>query len=657
MSQGDSDIRVRPGRIRKGRSPRTKSFVNQVLRAAQKAGHVGAPTSGKRGTNYGRSTFGRGRGGFSRSRLFSSSRRVVIKARIVRHQGRAFRSAPMSAHLAYLKRDGVSRDGEQGVLFDADTDRADGLVFADRCQDDRHHFRFIVSPEDAGEMTDLKAFTRDVANQMQADLGTRLDWVAVDHWNTDNPHVHLLVRGVDETGADLVISRDYISRGLRSRAEDLVAIELGPKPELEIRNALEKDISADRWTRLDFEIRRHVDDVGLIDLRREAQRAVSETRRLMIGRLQHLEKMGLATATGPGEWMVGLEAERHLRDLSIRGDIIKSMHRAFTERGQDRGVADYVIDAGVGCGAGAGVGEGAGAGVDKRTRGVERGGASVGANLDGDAVDTTNAGARSPIVGRLVDKGLHDELTGEAYAVIDGTDGRAHHVRFRGIEAFEQAPPLGGIVEVRRFGGADDRRPTVLLATRSDFDLRAQITAPGATWLDHRLVERQPASLGLGGFGGEVRDALDARAEHLIGEGLARRQGQRILLQRDLLATLRQREIDAVGKTLSAQIEMPHVKAQPGETVAGIYRQRLTLTSGRFAMIEGPIQGLGPIPRQIPGAASGPSPGQNHGGGLGFQLVPWSREIERSLGQHIAGVARDGGGIDWSLGRKRGLGL
>ena len=640
MSRGDSEFRVRPGRIKTGRSPRTKSFVNQVLRAAQRAGHVGSPTSGTRRTNYGRSTFGRGRGGFSRSRLFSSSRRVVVKARIVRHQGRTFRSAPMSAHLSYLKRDGVSRDGEQGIMFDAGSDRADDLAFTDRCQDDRHHFRFIVSPEDAGEMTDLKAFTRDVASQMQADLGTRLDWVAVDHWNTDNPHVHLLVRGIDETGADLVISRDYISRGLRSRAEDLVAIELGPKPELEIRNALEKDITTERWTRLDFEIRRHADDVGLIDLRREAQGSDSETRRLMIGRLQHLEKMGLATATGPGEWMVGLEAERHLRDLSIRGDIIKTMHRAFTERGQERGVADYVIDAGPG------TGFAAGAGMDASARGGERGGASVGVNLDGDVVDTAMAGSRSPIVGRLVDKGLYDELTGEAYAVIDGTDGQAHHVRFRGINAFEQAPPFGGIVEVRRFGAAGDRRPTVLLATRSDFDLGAQITAPGATWLDHRLVERQPMSLGLGGFGGEVRDALDARAEHLVGEGLARRRGQRILLQCDLLATLRQREFDAVGKTLSAQTGMPHVKPQPGETVSGVYRQRLTLSSGRFAMIEGPGSASGP----------GPGPGQNHGG-LGFQLVPWSREIERSLGQHIAGVARDGGGIDWGLGRKRGLGL
>jgi len=212
-------------------------------------------------------------------------------------------------------------------MFDAGSDRVDDLAFAERCKGDRHHFRFIVSPEDAAEMTDLRAFARDLAIQMEADLGTRLDWVAIDHWNTDNPHVHLLVRGADQSGADLVISREYISRGLRSRAEDLVSIELGPKPEHEIRNALQKEITAERWNRLDVEIRIAADETGYIDLRPQAiGPADPEIRRLMIGRLQHLEKMGLATAAGPGQWMVGLEAERTLRDLGIRGDMIKTMH-------------------------------------------------------------------------------------------------------------------------------------------------------------------------------------------------------------------------------------------------------------------------------------------------------------------------------------------
>ena len=276
MSHDDREFRIRPGRPRSTPAPRGGSFVNQVLRAARKAGPVrkagpaGGSSSSGRPVRTGHSTFGRGRASFGRSRLFSPQRRVVAKARVVRHRGRSFRSAPMTAHLAYLKREGVSRDDRDGLMFDARSDDADDPAFAERCREDRHHFRFIVSPEDARDMTDLRAFTRDLVKQMQADLGTKLDWIAADHWNTDNPHVHLLVRGKDETGKDLVISRDYISYGLRSRAEDLVAIELGPKQEHEIRSALEREVTAERWTRLDAAIRRQADEMGFIDLRPDA---------------------------------------------------------------------------------------------------------------------------------------------------------------------------------------------------------------------------------------------------------------------------------------------------------------------------------------------------------------------------------------------------
>jgi hypothetical protein len=136
--------------------------------------------------------------------------------------------------------------------------------------------------------------------------------------------------------------------------------------------------------------------------------------------------------------------------------------------------------------------------------------------------------------------------------------------------------------------------------------------------------------LSMGGFGGEVREAMAARAEHLADEGLGRRQAQRIILQRDLLDTLRQRELNAAGATLSAETGLPHLKAAGGEHVAGTYRRTMTLTSGRFAMIDN---------------------------GLGFQLVPWSPSLEKQLGRHVSGVVQDGGGIEWGFGRKRDLGL
>jgi hypothetical protein len=170
-----------------------------------------------------------------------------------------------------------------------------------------------------------------------------------------------------------------------------------------------------------------------------------------------------------------------------------------------------------------------------------------------------------------------------------------------------------------------------VLANRSDIDLEPQVTAPGATWLDYRLVERERMPLAMGGFGQEVRDALTARAEHLAAEGLAHRQGPRIVPQRDLLDTLRRRELDAVGVRLSAQKGLPYTPAAGGEVVAGTFRQRITLTSGRFAMIDN---------------------------GLGFALVPWSLALDRHLGRHVAGVAKESGGIEWSShGRKLSISL
>ncbi|MBO9711162.1 MAG: DUF3363 domain-containing protein, partial [Caulobacter sp.] len=170
----------------------------------------------------------------------------------------------------------------------------------------------------------------------------------------------------------------------------------------------------------------------------------------------------------------------------------------------------------------------------------------------------------------------------------------------------------------------------VALAVRSDLDIHAQVNATGATWLDRQAVAREPIALSEGGFGAEVQQALDQRAEHLIGEGLAERQGGRVVFARRLLNTLRQREVGALGEKLAAETGLPFNHAGGGEYVAGSYRQRFTLASGRFAMIDD---------------------------GLGFQLVPWSPSLEKQIGRHVSGVARDDGGIDWDFGRKRGLGL
>ena len=583
MKSREDDLRIRPGRIRdKGRgAARPKSFVGQVMRAARKAGHTGKGF-GREGRNSG-SRFGRGRSAALALSLRSPSRRVVVKVRIVRHRGSRFRSAPLIKHVNYLKRDGVTRDGAHAGMFDAQSDVADERGFAERCEEDRHHFRFIVSPEDAGEMTDLRAFTRELLGDAERDLGTNLDWIAVDHWNTDNPHIHILVRGRADDGQDLVISRDYISRGFRARAEVRVTLELGPRSELAIQSALEKEVEAERWTGLDRALRSTADEgAGIADLRPGGRDNDPELRRLMIGRATKLERLGLAVQIETGCWTLKPGLEETLRDLSLRGDIIKTMHLAMSTGGRKPDVSRFAL------------------------HGDEPG---------------------DPVLGRLVARGLHDELKGSAYAIVEGIDGRTHHLQFTDLELTGDAAP-GSIVEARSYEDANGRK-RLSLAVRSDPALQQQIAAPGATWLDRQLLAPEPVVTG-GGFGAEVRDAMDRRLEHLTGEGLVRRQGQRIIFARDFLGTLRRRELDSAAGKIAAKTRLVFRPSAEGEHVAGIYRQRVILSSGRFAMIDD---------------------------GLGFQLVPWRPALEQHLGRQVSGVLLPSGGIDWSFGRKRGLGL
>src|SRR3546814_14730372 len=123
-----------------------------------------------------------------------------------------------------------------GALYDADSDRADGKAFLERADGDRHQFRFIVSAEDAAEYDELKGFTRRLMRQMEDDLGTRLDWMAVDHYNTGHPHTHVVLRGRDAQATDPVIARDYLARGLRERAAEIVGLALGPRAAPAVEN-------------------------------------------------------------------------------------------------------------------------------------------------------------------------------------------------------------------------------------------------------------------------------------------------------------------------------------------------------------------------------------------------------------------------------------
>ncbi|MCK1277362.1 relaxase/mobilization nuclease and DUF3363 domain-containing protein [Bradyrhizobium sp. 61] len=702
MARDENDFRIRPGKVRDrsggrasvirigGMRRRPASFLGEVHQAIRRAG--GNPDRpGRAGKGSGRFN-ARGRGAATALELKDRSawsrdasgrrtraRRVAVKARVVKlnpqrgaARGRQFVSAKaVDAHLRYLERDGVTKDGERGQVYSAERDVEDGRAFLDRGREDRHQFRFIVSAEDGVELADPRETARDLMKQMEADLGTKLDWIAVDHHNTGHPHTHILVRGVTEDGKTLNIAGDYIAYGIRERASEIVTQELGRQTELEVTKQLEREVDADRFTRLDRMLIAEQQRKEFSDLRpdRDMRDTFQQNRALLIERARKLERMGLASEIETGKWIVSPKAEPALRELGERGDIIKTMHRALEREGLagDRHPARYVLH---------------------RENATER------------------------IVGRVLDKGLGgDEMGERVRLVIDGADGRVHHIEMDAARAEEvargmivaagSAPPgpraadrnimdiadQGGVyrpsehlerartaidrigddpeafvrshvrrLEALRRAGHAERidadhwrvpadlpergqaydlardRANIRISVLSPTGLDQQIGHDGATWLDRELVSRQRSALAGEGFGQEVRAALEKRKQALANMGHVKDLGDgRVRAPRDLIQRLEAADIERAGKALAAERGLPWRPVVPGNYVSGQLVDSTQLSSGRFAMIE------------------------NFSGG--FSLVPWQPVLDKRIGQHISGLMHNDSGIEWSLGRKRGLGL
>ncbi len=645
MSRRDDDrFRLRPGAPKN----RQQKFISQVLKEVSKAGGKSVRKPGAQpGARLGR---GHVAARFTGRSAQPGSRRVTIKTRLVNLKQAGARST--TTHLRYIEREGVGRDGEPGQAYGSTADNADLLAFEECGREDRHQFRFIVSPEDAEQLDDLRTYTRTLMSRMEADLGTNLDWVAVNHWNTDNPHTHIVLRGKDGTGKDLIISREYIAQGMRERAAELATEWLGPRSDLEIQQSLRREVDQERWTNLDRTLQREAQG-GLVHINQPTEDPKRRQQRvLLIGRLQRLQHSGLAHESSPGVWGVHADAEQVLRAMGERGDIVRTMQRAMS--------------------------------------GVPR-------DL---AVFEPGENARS-VVGRVAAKGMADELYDQGYLVVDGTDGKAHYIALNAKVELEQYP-VGSVVEARGSAAirASDKNiaalavdglyrtdhhltmataqatpthdtkevvdahvrrlealrrtgivervtegvwrvPTdlpergrqydaqrlggVSVELRSHLPIERQVRVIGATWLDQQLIGRA-GGIADNGFGGEVREALRQRSDFLVEQGLAERRGTRVVLARNLLATLRDRELAAVGTVIQHQTGLHHRPLREGERANGIYRRSVQLASGRFAMLDD---------------------------GMGFSLVPWKPVLEQRLGQQVSAIVR-GASVTLELGRQRG---
>jgi type IV secretory pathway VirD2 relaxase len=639
-----------------GRSPRGDGrkvlrYSSGVLVAARVAGKK----TGIVGRRFDGSRIGRGA---SIGRLLSSrdrfaglrARRAIVKTRLVRLGAKGL--SGVRAHLRYIQRDGVTRDGAPGELYGPASDQADRKAFLERCDGDRHQFRFIVSAEDGAEYPELKTYTRRLMAQAEYDLGTKLDWVAVDHFNTDQPHTHIMLRGVDDRGENLIIAREYIAHGFRERAVELVTLDLGSRTDREIAARLRHDVEQERLTSIDRRLIRRMDD------EREVTAASNDPfqQSIAAGRLRKLCAMGLAEDLGGGRWQLADGVEETLRRMGERGDIIRMMQRELTARRLER------------------------SGVDHRIHGE----------------------LREPIVGRVIHRGFSDEHRDRHYLLVDGIDGRVHYVDI-GCGDQAQATPEGSIVRVMRRGigvrdvdrtivdvaaakqglysveahlrydpsatqafadahvrrleamrhtGAGVKRQSdgswfiaadhleraaayearrvrdhpVIIETLSSVPLRQLETAEAATWLDHELAAASPLPVRDLGFGSDVRAALAARRQWLVEQQLADGDAGQVKLRANAIMMLHHRELLGVGQQLAEELGKPFVESELGRPVEGRLARRIDLICGPFALVEQSRE---------------------------FTLVPWRQVLEKQIGKRVSGIMRSDG-LNWRFARQRG---
>lgn len=594
-------------RIRFGKPPSTSAA----------GGTAGSHTVSRLLRQYG----GGSRGGTGRHTAASSGpttrhdsrqQRVVIKASYTVHKaGKA--SGVLKAHVAYLSRDSASLDGERGEFYDAERQDVDAWQQVRDWQDDRHHFRFIVSPEHGEQIEQspggMTQYVRELVARMETDLGTKLEWVAVNHYNTDDLHAHILLRGRDDRGNDLVIPRRYMQHGMRQAAQQIATSWLGERTVDQVQEAMQKQVTAEWYTSLDATIEQHADAARRVHLP-----ARLAHRRLVAGRLAHLQRYGMADKDRHGRWLVNPNLRRFLSDLSLRHDIIKNLHRKI---GQD---AAYV--------------------APYQSRGGEA------------------------LTGHVIDIDVHDELRDSKYVLVEDSGSQKHYVRVANRHALGGLE-VGGIVSVsgtdparartdariaevaQRNGGvyavdahrrslpenfkasdidsflrAHQRRVETLVkrgtaevipggwrikdvdalargehaATRSGEgvvevvsarSVASQVNAEAVTWLDRQMYRTSQGRDPQVPFDERLQTAAQQRRQWMTSRGYARTRGDRYDLHSGAFEKLQGAEFDTVARQLEAKHGKP-VRALPaGATADGAYRGVVQMHAGTHAVITG----------------------------------------------------------------------
>jgi type IV secretory pathway VirD2 relaxase len=563
---------------------------------------------------------------------FSGGRRlqrVIVKTHVARHKPGKARGS-LTRHASYLGRDSASADGKPGVFYDASQQGLDAKDVTAAWVPDRHHFRIIISPERGGDIPDMTAYVRDVMQRVEKDLtvagvvesGTKLQWIAINHHNTDNPHAHVVLRGKLEDGRDLVIPRAYLAHGMRTRASEVATEILGERTVEQAQEARLKEVQAERYTSLDRMIERHLEP------RREGQsRRIdlspakpigfgADDRRLALARLQFLEGMGLAQKDKGTYWSVDETFGQSLRELGARNDIIKQL---YSQLGNEAGR------------------------VQRMTGGAE---------------------VSAPIAGVVIAKDRADELEDDRFIVVRDGNGQAHYGRVRDTPAYrdlhvgsvaelgagthwrqEVAAQIGAVAQASGMYSAqaheaylrqskpESTEREIASAVRSaqsrlafvagfegsgvralesgeyaiatdqytrfsqrggsrtdvrviaEHTLERQVEAHAVTWLDRQAFGDRPDARTT--EHSAVREAIEQRQEWLVRNGYAQRVGENntVELKPDALRGLAAEERADVAGRLAGKFRLPVAELPQGGTVAGEYGGTETLHSGKLAVV------------------------------------------------------------------------
>jgi hypothetical protein len=459
--------------------------------------------------------------------------------------------------------------------------------------------------------------------RMERDTGRRLDWLAVDHHNTGHPHTHIVIRGRDARMRDIVIARDYLTRGLREAAEEILTSRLGPRRALEIAASRSREASVDRWTDLDREIASEVDNSVWRPPEARSSRARFD-RSLHISRMRHLETIGLAAPSGALAWTLAPGWEERLRTSGRKGDIIRSLAAEYGER---RNEVRFLED--------------------------------------------LTAGAPA-IRGRIATFGPEDELRDTRFLVVQDFDGGIWHVP-SGVVDMSAPPATGAVVEVRRTPGLPRPADRVIasIASRTGGVWSEELHArhdPGSSpeyrlSLKRRLEALRRAGIGerlataewridqdfverAGGFeaarsGGfrvsvlswipperaaSIRLAELAHQRHdwLKSQGLL--QAGETALSPEQRARFRLTEISRRTAILAAQSQRSALALSAGDRFSGRYEGHIDLAAGRMAII---------------------------GDQERVALVPWRDALARQTGREI-NIRMTGQGLSWAVGAGHG---